>query len=141
MRDIIAHRGIIICNKGFTNGAKKLAAKRGIDLCRIHDAESKNWKLELKLPVIVEKINPIISPSGEVYLEAGVPIKLANVSFINDIIQKFSEEWNSGKISFDKDQQNYSHGISNPTLETAHGHQIPINNLSVNISLEHSLYF
>lgn len=52
IKDVRANKGILICKSGFTEGAIKLARNLGIDICNIHDAESKNWALEIELPVL-----------------------------------------------------------------------------------------
>lgn len=54
MKDVRASKSILICNGGFTEGAIKLATNQGIDLCSAHDAESKKWNLELKIPVLLK---------------------------------------------------------------------------------------
>ncbi|MBS1663653.1 MAG: restriction endonuclease [Bacteroidetes bacterium] len=52
IRDVRASRGILICNAGFTKTAKEYAKNRAIDLCSAHDAASKEWAGEIKIPVI-----------------------------------------------------------------------------------------
>jgi hypothetical protein len=52
IQDVRANKGITICRSGFTAGARELARNRGIDICNIHDAESRDWSLEISLPII-----------------------------------------------------------------------------------------
>lgn len=142
MSDISAHRGVIICNKGFTDGAKKLAPRKGIDLCRIHDAETENWNLELKLPVIVEEICPNIDFSQKFQItieEAGTRVNVQE--FLKECFQIFKEEWNSGRVPVDKERLSYDLGISNPVIQTSYGQKIPVKNLVFDMFLQRSLYF
>lgn len=50
--DVKATRGILICKSGFTATAKVYAKNLGIVLLNIHDAESRDWNLDLKIPVL-----------------------------------------------------------------------------------------
>jgi hypothetical protein len=63
MKDVRASKGILICNGGFTEGAIKLATNQGIDLCSAHDANSKKWKLELKIPILLKEFTKKIKMS------------------------------------------------------------------------------
>jgi hypothetical protein len=57
IRDLRASKGILICSSGFTKTAKKYAQNQKIDICSAYDANSKDWKIELQVPVIRENIN------------------------------------------------------------------------------------
>ncbi len=50
--DIKASKGILICTSGFSKKASQYAANCAIDLCTAHDAETRNWKLDLKIPFL-----------------------------------------------------------------------------------------
>ena len=52
VEDVKASRGILICNAGFTKKAKEYAINKGIDLCTAHDASQKEWKNEIKIPIL-----------------------------------------------------------------------------------------
>ena len=52
IKDVRASKGVLICNAGFTQGAQQLAISLGIDLCTAHDAETKDWRAILTIPVV-----------------------------------------------------------------------------------------
>jgi len=52
VKDVHATSGILICKGGFTPQAKKYAKNIGIKLLNLHDAESKDWNQEIKIPVL-----------------------------------------------------------------------------------------
>lgn len=104
MDDVKAHKGVIICNKGFTQGAKKFAKERGIDLCHIHDAESKDWKTELKFPVILEEVYPTLHFNYKLHLTENKTLsKNPSVSVAGiDIFDKILLNGIEGKFLFMK---------------------------------------
>lgn len=143
MKDVGAHRGVIICNKGFTSGAKNSAKQCGIDLCQIHDAETRNWKLAIKFPIIWEELAPTFNVNWTAHLLAGMQLNegsILTVSGIN-LREKFAMEWNSGRIALDGDPVPYSHGIVNPTITTLNGDIVPLTMLSVSIAIARTYYF
>jgi len=72
MRDVGAHRGILVTSVGYSDGAKNYAKKNGIDLCHVHDAETMNWKRVIQIPVIVEKVAPSIRVNFKTKLDGGM---------------------------------------------------------------------
>jgi hypothetical protein len=52
LQDIRANKGILICKSGFTSSAKQLAQNLGIDLCNLHDAKTRRWELDVKIPIL-----------------------------------------------------------------------------------------
>jgi Restriction endonuclease len=53
IRDVRAHKGIIICNSGFTKKATEYAKREGIELYSAHSAVNKRWDIELKIPIVM----------------------------------------------------------------------------------------
>lgn len=143
MHDVKAQKGVIICNKGFTAGAKKFAHDNGIDLCHIHDAETKDWKKEIKIPIILEEIIPTVNFSYEMHLEAHDSIDHEAFFLISgiNIREKIIDDWNSGKISFSEDTQKYSVNINQPTIKTTNNKDIPLKNISISIILSRTFLF
>lgn len=52
VRDVRATKGILICKKGFTSTARTYARNIGIELLNIHDAQSRDWKLDIQIPIL-----------------------------------------------------------------------------------------
>ncbi|HEV3438995.1 MAG TPA: restriction endonuclease, partial [Gemmata sp.] len=51
IEDVGAAKGVLICSKGFTSPALEYGRTVGIDLCTAHDAQSRKWAIELKIPL------------------------------------------------------------------------------------------
>ncbi len=71
VKDVRASKGVLICNAGFTKPAINYARNIGIDLCSIHDARSRNWSLDIRLPLLWIDLLPEMRLSLKCYLEAG----------------------------------------------------------------------
>lgn len=109
IRDVRATKGILICKGGFTEKAKIYAKNIGIDLLNLHDAQSKNWNLEIQLPVLwaefktdlfldleIDSPEPLIaeinSMDNSYFLTED-----AGKSYVN-LISTFNRWWNDGSI-------------------------------------------
>lgn len=108
IKDIRASKGVLVCNAGFTKGAQQLAISLGIDLCTAHDAEVKNWRTVLTIPVIWENTIPHITFTFKAYLDAGDSISKNPAEWILsldegktklDLIGTFVRIWNNKEIS------------------------------------------
>jgi hypothetical protein len=58
INDVDATRGVMVCRSGFTKKAKTYACNLGIGLYNLHDAESRNWRLELTIPLLWIDLHP-----------------------------------------------------------------------------------
>jgi hypothetical protein len=109
--DIQASRGILICKKGFTKQAKIYAKNLGIEILKLHDAESKDWKQEIKIPVLWHEFEPkfqvnlkIKTPDkfGDIQIEFGksgfYDIRNSETKKHLDIFDLLKEKWNNGEI-------------------------------------------
>ena len=54
VEDVEANKGAIVCNAGFTSGAKNRAKEKGIDLLIAVDTESMDWPLYIALTAVCE---------------------------------------------------------------------------------------
>jgi hypothetical protein len=81
IKDVRASKGVLICNAGFTDGARRVATAHGIDLCSAHSAEEKNWSTLLTVPVVWVRLSP------QVFVVIG-----ANV-IAGDSFSPRAEEW------------------------------------------------
>lgn len=52
IEDLRASKGILISSAGFTKAGRELAKSKGIDVCSAHDGLSRQWKIDIKVPVI-----------------------------------------------------------------------------------------
>jgi|SRR5215213_151283 len=123
VKDVKANKGILICKSGFTSSAFSLAESYGIDLCNIHDAESREWSLDIKLPILWIDYFPNIEISVSFDLKTGdsvlknpkdwmiIIIEEEGRGHIGDILMMdlFSKSWNDGAIprNFKDIGQNY----------------------------------
>lgn len=107
IKDVRASKGVLICNAGFTKGAQKLAASLGIDLCNAYDAETKNWNTTLTIPIVWERLIPIVYFHVQLYMEAGDSMSKNPSYWILseddgktklDLIGTFIKKWNAKEI-------------------------------------------
>jgi hypothetical protein len=109
VEDVGANKGALICNAGFTNGAKNRAKEKGIDLLRVFDTKNPEIHLKIGLPALcdiryIEKINfrfqhsaptPFKMPACDPkYLE----IYKQDHSFNDLLLNLLTKAWNSGKL-------------------------------------------
>jgi hypothetical protein len=78
VEDVGATRGVMVCRSGFTQGARTYARNKGIGLYNLHDAESRNWRLELTIPLLWVDLHPSAEFSCPVYLVKGESLALDN---------------------------------------------------------------
>lgn len=110
IKDIRANKGILICRSGFTQGAMDLAKNLGIDLCNIHDAKSRDWSLEITLPILWIDLLPIVQFQIAVNFKEGDSISKNpdHWTISTDkgetrltLIDSFIKAWNQGAIPRD----------------------------------------
>jgi len=109
VKDVHATSGILICKSGFTPKAKNYAKNIGIKLLNLHDAESKDWDQEIKIPVLwIEYFLIIHPPSFKLHNKYDGSVNFGKRSKITlspdngkttiDILPLFIEKWNGWKI-------------------------------------------
>lgn len=144
MQDVMAQKGILIAKKGFSKSAIQSAAKKGIELCLIHDAESKNWLLDIDIPIIIEVIMPLLDLETEVHLNKGDPVDLEpknwSIGGIN-IITEFTKEWNDGKLAIDGTGNLFKLAIPDPYILLANGEKRSVTKYSLHYSIRKSYKF
>ena len=57
LEDIGAHKGAMVSAKGFSEGARTLATRKGIDLYRLVDTDHLEWASYLTIPTLVRNLN------------------------------------------------------------------------------------
>jgi hypothetical protein len=107
VRDVRAAKGILICNAGFTKPAKDYARNIGIDLCSLHDAQSRNWSLDIKLPLLWIDLLPSVNLEFQCFLEAGDSIPYDPRQWVLSAdggktrllpLQTFERKWNAREL-------------------------------------------
>lgn len=107
VRDLRAAKGILICNAGFTKQAKVYARNIGIDLCSLHDAQSRNWSLDIKLPLLWIDLLPSVNLEFQCFLEAGDSIPSDPRQWVLSAdggktrllpLQTFERRWNAREL-------------------------------------------
>jgi hypothetical protein len=63
VRDVRAHKGVMVCRKPPGKNAARLAAKRNIDMCSAFDVNDRSWSEDIVIPVIVSLIEGELEPS------------------------------------------------------------------------------
>lgn len=108
IKDVHASKGVLICNTGFTKAAQTFAESVGIELCSAHDAESKDWRTTLRIPIVWIRLQPYVQFSALMELKAGdsVGINIADWKFRDlhtqeefSVFDIFVEQWNENKLS------------------------------------------
>ncbi len=109
VEDVSANKGAIICNAGFTDGAKNRALEKGIDLFRVIDAKNIDWPVYIGFPTLCDfryikffnfcfrhsAPSPFMIPAGDLrYLE----IYKGDHSFNDILINLLTKSWNAGKL-------------------------------------------
>jgi hypothetical protein len=61
IRDVRAAKGVLVCSSGFTESAIEYGRTLSIDLCSAHDAQSRKWSVDLRIPLLwVESYGDVI---------------------------------------------------------------------------------
>ena len=107
VKDIRAQKGVLICRGGFTSTALEYASNIGIDLCMLHDAESRDWSLDIKLPFLLIDYLPKLRPMMNLYLDAGDSFSRDPREWILSadggktrllVFETFINKWNAGEL-------------------------------------------
>lgn len=108
IQDVGAHRGVLICSAGFTKKAKTYARNLGIGLYQLHDASSRDWALELTVPILWVTLNPQFQFSARFTTSAAGKLHVdprKGILFSEDggrtrttTIDYFARLWNSGGL-------------------------------------------
>jgi hypothetical protein len=105
LEDVEATAGVLVCNKGFSKATLTYAKKKGFDLARLHDVESRKWNLDVLLPIIWRRLRLAdLSVGVLVHMEAGMtvetnkPLQLSKDGVPVDVVSFFERAWNVGQL-------------------------------------------
>jgi hypothetical protein len=76
VEDVGASRGAMVCRSGFTKDAKTYARNKGVELYNLHDAESRDWSLELTIPLLWIDLHPAADFPCRIHLVKGEQLAL-----------------------------------------------------------------
>jgi hypothetical protein len=110
IRDVQATKGILVCRSGFTARAKVYAQNLGIELLNLHDAESRNWRLDIRIPLLWIDLTPEVQlevvarfqGGDQVFASSdrvGIPLSPDGGKTIVTPLATFERRWNEGTIS------------------------------------------
>ncbi|MCB9451000.1 MAG: restriction endonuclease [Anaerolineaceae bacterium] len=157
VKDVRAQKGILVCRSGFTEAAKTYARNIGIELLNLHDAESRDWNLDIRLPILwIEE-----APEGSILVDFQVDKKI-NIPFSHertpilsldqngkqliDLWQTLKNLWDSKKLdrtpgrlhTHNFQTQLYMMGMGLDKSQTEQW--FPINNLRINYIVQRQVY-
>lgn len=107
IEDVKANSGILICRSGFTSTAKNLAKNKGIEVCNIHDAQSRQWVLDMMFPILWIDLLPLLRVEGKMWMDEGdsIPKDIRDWVISNDrgktrinLLTTFVNAWNAGQL-------------------------------------------
>lgn len=107
IEDVDATRGVMVCRSGFTQTAKNYARNKGIELYSLHDAESRDWRLELTIPLLWIDLFPSAEFPYRIHLDDGEQLGLEDNEPVLRVpggprihpAKVFEELWNQRAIS------------------------------------------
>jgi Restriction endonuclease len=76
VEDVDASRGVMVCRSSFTKDAKTYGRNKGIELYNLHDAESRDWRLELTIPLLWIDLHPSADFPCRIHLVKGEQLAL-----------------------------------------------------------------
>lgn len=97
IRDVGASKGFLVCSSGFAKSNHRYARSQGIELMSVEDVRSKNWKADIKIPVVfvTYDINYQISVAMKMDIINEVMKQYGGFSIENE--DKFNVSVNEGK--------------------------------------------
>ncbi len=108
VKDVKATSGILVCKSGFTSQAKKYAKNMGIKLINLHDAESRDWNQDIKIPILWIEYSLVFHSEGKFFSKYAQTAYFGKKSKFTlspdegkttiDILPLFKEKWNDWKI-------------------------------------------
>ena len=150
--DIGANKGAMVCPKGFTSAAKKVASRNQIDLFSPVDTDPHKWQVKPSLPMICDYRSAAIAfgisvtgpfpfsipmdswNSAEVYDEDGKPLGTPFTVAIT--------RWNKGEFPYEPgDHEDIPMYPVAPTLvDNGYGTRVPVT-LNVSLRVSQRLFF
>ena len=148
IKDIRANKGVMVAANGFTETAKLVGEKAGLNLYRLIDTEKHEWQTYVSIPVVcnfrgVKKYQFVLPETVVEFLPSTDP----NDIIISDLTHKksinlvnlFKVRWNSGELPYEPGNYN-NVPITKVTTALTESGDIK-NNISVNFEVISRLLF
>lgn len=145
--DVGAQRGAMVSASGFTEGAKRRAREAGVDLYRLVDAESEDWRGYVRLGVLAH-CNTLKAAAftfqGPLWLGAldleTVPLFDADGQRLGPPTELVSRRWNENLLPQDPGLHTDLELVSGPTFVQREGRFYPVR-VRAEIEVEKEVYF
>jgi hypothetical protein len=124
--DVSANKGILVCRGGFTKGAIDRAREAGIELSNLHDARSKDWRLEIRIPILWVDLRPDARFDITARLESG--------DTANDSATQTLRDWTLREQSVDEIFEILWNGGQLPRLPGMHSIPVDVRGLEFKVS-------
>ena len=151
VRDVRAHKGALVCPNGFSEAAKTLAQKLGVEIYSPVDTEPHKWTTKIALPVVCDVRSTYMS--FDVRMSAPVPFMMPPEFFdlpvyneseveIGNIAPKAMENWNLGRYPIDPGEHNELEIFSGQKTKMDNGYGLLVDiDLYVGLLIKQQLYF
>ena len=152
LEDVSANKGAIVCNAGFTEGAKKRATEKGIDLLMAVDAESMEWPVYISMPTLcdfryMKNYNLCFSYSGPGPFEIPaidpryIPLYSKDGKLIDIVINLLIKAWNAGRLNSEPGDYEGVKFIEEAVYTKVDDHIYGPVDITANISVGQNLFF
>jgi Restriction endonuclease len=117
VKDIGMQKGVMLSKKGYSKNALRYAKQLGIDLCQLHDAASRNWKLDLRVPIVVEELGITVGATFRAVLDRPTTLPdIMDASISGTTIKKlFLDKQGQGNLNLSLGHHELEHDL-NPAL-------------------------
>lgn len=149
VEDVGANKGAIIAAMGFTKTAKNRAKKAGIDLHRLIDTDTHEWKMYVTMPTLIDyrelkSFSPKFSWTGQcaieyqdfrlmmIYQENGEPVDL--------LINLLSKRWEDGSLPIEAGRHGNISITKDQAFILSEGRMLPLN-IKIEVLVVQHLYF
>lgn len=150
--DVGAHKGVLVCPKGFTKAAKSVAEKLQIDLYSPVDTEPHKWQVKATMPAVCDFRSAAISFG--VSCSAPAPFAMPMDFFAKIVahdeegnalgtpLEVIAKKWNDGEITEETGETGdiYIFGDRKTLVDNGYGMQVPVD-LYATLFIEKQLFY
>jgi hypothetical protein len=149
--DVGAHKGVLVCPKGFTPAAKTRAIGLQVDLYSPFDTDPHKWQVTVGIPTICDFRSA--GMSFEIICCASKPLSIpyefwketvalsANLRELGTPLDVAMKKWNEGVFNTTPGQHSRQNLFSEPVfIDNGHDDVVPVE-LTVGLRIERQLYF
>jgi hypothetical protein len=152
LRDVGAHKGVLVCPRGFTQSAKHWAVDNQIDLYNPIDTDEHKWQVQLSVPIVCDLRRAAFSfglssssplpfnlaldfyRTNQIFDAAGAPLGTA--------LSAARTRWNSGQFPTEAGEHQHQPLFDTPTIHIDSGYRHRVEaTLTASILVTRQLYF